>query len=181
MLHTVALFASLLFNPAYAGELAGVSMPDTATVGGKSLVLNGMGLREKYFIDVYVGGLYLPAKSSDPAKIIADDVPKRIVMHFVYSEVGKEKLTGAFDDGFAAAKATESEAAGLAKLNGYMETVQSGDTIVLDYVPGTGTTVTVKGAKKGTIEGTGFMSALWSVYLGSSPPTAALKKGMLGN
>jgi hypothetical protein len=51
---------------------------------------------------------------------------------------------------------------------------------VLDYVPGTGTTVTVKGAKKGTIAGADFMKALWSVYLGANPPTAKLKSGLLG-
>ncbi len=181
MMTTLTLLSALLFTPADAGELAGVTMPDKATVGGKELVLNGMGLREKYFIDVYVGGLYAPAQSNDAKKLISEDVPKRIVMHFVYSEVDKGKLTGAFDDGFDAVGARESQAAGLKTLNGMMETVQKGDVIQLDYVPGTGTTVTVKGAKKGTIEGAEFMKALWGVYLGPSPPTGALKKGMLGN
>lgn len=182
MMTTLTVLSALLFTPldAHAGELAGVTMPDSATVGGKSLVLNGMGLREKYFIDVYVGGLYAPAKSNDAGKLISEDVPKRIVMHFVYSEVGKEKLTGAFVDGFDSVGASTSQKAGLDKLNGMMETVQKGDVIQLDYVPGTGTTVTVKGAKKGTIEGVEFMKALWGVYLGPSPPTGALKKGMLG-
>jgi len=180
MFQTLLILSSILFTPAHAAELAGVSMPDSATVGGKSLVLNGMGLREKYFIDVYVGGLYMPSKSSDAGGIIAQDVPKRIVMHFVYSEVGKAKLTGAFDEGFASVKAQSSQADGLSKLNAMMQTVQKGDKIVFDYVPGTGTTVMVKGVKKGTIPGVEFMKALWGVYLGPSPPTGALKRGMLG-
>lgn len=179
MLYTLSLLTALT-SPAHAGELAGVTMPDTATVGGKALVLNGMGLREKYFIDVYVGGLYAPAQSTDATTLINDDVPKRILMHFVYSEVGVAKLTGAFDEGFDSVGAKTSQAAGLTELNGMMETVNQGDTIVLDYVPGTGTTVTVKGVKKGTITGVDFMKALWGVYLGPSPPTGALKKGMLG-
>jgi hypothetical protein len=175
------LLAVLSFSStASAAELAGVTMPDTATVGGKSLVLNGLGLREKYFIDVYVGGLYLPEKTRDGTKATTDDVPKRIVMHFVYSEVTKDKLTVAFDEGFAAVGATTSQAAGLAQLNGWMETVHAGDQVVLEYVPGTGTTVTVKGVKKGTIAGADFMKALWGVYLGPVPPTAKLKDGMLG-
>ena len=29
-------------------------------VGEQELVLNGMGLREKFWVDVYVGALYLP-------------------------------------------------------------------------------------------------------------------------
>lgn len=45
-LSTLALALTL---PTYAGELAGVSMPDTDTLAGQSLVLNGMALREKFF------------------------------------------------------------------------------------------------------------------------------------
>lgn len=171
---------STLFTPAHAAELAGVTMADTATVGGKTVMLNGMGLREKFFIDVYVGGLYLPAKTKDSTKAISDDVPKKIVMHFVYSEVSAEKLAGAYNSGFKSVGALTSQADGLQTLNGYMETVHKGDIVVLEYVPGTGTTVTVKGAKKGTIAGAEFMKALWGVYLGPSPPTGALKNGMLG-
>lgn len=180
MLQTLMLLATLAVPQADAAELAGVTMPDTATVAGKSLVLNGMGLREKFFIDVYVGGLYLPAKTKDAASAISQDVPKRIKMHFIYSEVSKEKLTGAFDDGFDAVGARESQASGLAKLNAMMETVKSGETITLDYEPGVGSHISVKGVKKGTIAGVEFMQALWGVYLGPSPPTGALKKGLLG-
>lgn len=180
MLNILLLATTLLTAPAEAGTLSSVTVPDSVTVGGKELVLNGMGLREKFFIDVYVGSLYLPAKTTDDKKAINDDVPKRIDMSFIYSEVGKEKITGAFEEGFKAAGAQDSQKANLTKLNGWMETVNSGDLIRLDYVPGTGTTVYVKGAKKGTIEGADFMKALWSVYIGSAPPTSALKKGMLG-
>lgn len=180
MLNIITLLSSLVLAPAHAGELSSVKVPDSVTVGGKELVLNGMGLREKFFIDIYVGSLYLPAKTSDANKVINDDVPKRIDMNFIYSEVDLEKLTGAFADGFAAANAAESQKANLAQLNSWMETVHANDVIRLDYVPGTGTTVYVKGTKKGTIAGADFMKALWSVYVGSAPPTAALKKGMLG-
>ena len=47
-------------------------------------------------------------------------------------------------------------------------------------MPGTSTTVTVRGKKKGTIAGEDFMRALWAIYLGSAPPNKALKRGMLG-
>ena len=181
MLNVLTLLSVLLSAPAQAGELSSVKVPDTVTVGGKSLVLNGMGLREKFFIDIYVGSLYLPAKTSEAKKVIEDDVPKRIDMNFIYSEVPKDKLTSAYVDGFAAAKAETTQKENLATLNGWMETVNAGDVIRLDYVPGTGTTVYVKGTKKGTIAGADFMKALWSVYVGSAPPTSALKKGMLGN
>ena len=90
------MFALLFALQSFAGaaELSGVNVPDTATVGGQDLVLNGLGLREKYFIDIYVGGLYLPQKTTDSAKAIQDDVPKRITMQFTY-DLSAERSTRA--------------------------------------------------------------------------------------
>ncbi len=176
---TTLILALILSFDAQAGSLSSISMPDTATVGGKALVLNGMGLREKYFIDIYVGGLYLPEKTTSDRTAIDSDVPKRIEMGFVYNEVTAQQLKDSFDESLAKLPNKGSVSADFAKLNGMMETVNSGDRIVFDYVPGTGTTITVKGSKKGTIAGAEFMKALWQVYLGSSPPTAKLKRGML--
>jgi hypothetical protein len=65
---------------AYAAELAGASFPDQATVGGRAVVLNGLGLRTATMlkVKVYVIGLYLENKSSDPQAIIASSDNKRI-------------------------------------------------------------------------------------------------------
>ncbi len=164
---------------AAAGQLAGVALPDTVTVGGQSVSLVGMGLREKYFIDVYVGALYMKSPTSDSVAAITADEPKRIVMHFVYNEVPADKLRATFVEGFANAGASGQEA-NIAKLNGWMSDMTDGDQIVLDYAPGTGTTVMVKGTTAGTIAGVEFMKALFGVYLGGTPPTAKLKRGMLG-
>lgn len=176
----VALVLAALSSVANAGELAGVKMPDSVTVGGANLVLNGLGLREKYFIDIYVGGLYLPAKTTDANKAITADEPKRIVMHFIYSDVPAEKVHETFDGGFAGVPGHESFQDKINQLKGWMTDFTTGDIVIFDYVPGTGTTVTVKGANKGTIAGADFMKGLWTVYLGPKPPTAALKAGMLG-
>jgi len=172
------LLLTLLAPLASAGTLAGVTMDDSATVGGQKLVLNGMGLREKFWIDIYVGGLYLPAKTSDAAKAIKDDVPKRIAMEFTYGLSAKQ-LASTLEDGIG--KAGEPEATKhVETFSSWMEDVDKGDVILLDYVPGEGTSVTVKGKKKGTLPGTSLMRALFTVYLGPNPPTKALKSGLLG-
>ncbi len=170
----------LLALPVFAGSLAGVTLPDSALVGGQPVVLNGLGLREKYFFDIYVGGLYLPAKTSDSTKAINEDVPKRIVMAFVYESIPKDKMTETFEESFAKQGAAGAAQAGnKAILQGWMEDVVRGDQVVLDYVPGKGTTISLKGRVKGTIAGTDFMKVLWAVYVGPNPPTAALKTGMM--
>ena len=167
----------LLLALAQAREIAGVTIPDTAAVGGQTLQLNGVGLREKYYIDIYVGALYLPSKTKSGSEAISKDVAKRITMHFIYKQVTKDQLVETFSEGFAK---TAPPAGTPDQLYGMLSDVKSGDEILLDYAPGTGTTVTVRGKSRGTIPGKDFMTALWTVFLGTSPPTAALKAGMLG-
>ena len=66
---TPLLLSLMLLVPmvSSAATVAGVNMEDKTTVNGQTLVLNGAGLRKKFFIKVYVGGFYLPAKMSNPA------------------------------------------------------------------------------------------------------------------
>ena len=60
-----AMLAVLVLTvPATARELEGVTMPDSISVDGQTLALNGMGVRIKKVVfvkvKVYVGGLYVP-------------------------------------------------------------------------------------------------------------------------
>ncbi len=172
------LSLALLLAPAHAASLAGVTLPDTASVGGQSIPLNGLGLREKYFIDIYVGGLYLAKPTHDGTEAAATDEPKRMQMHFVYS-VSKSQMTDAFNDGFVNSPgATSAEQAQLLAM--LPDEINKGEDVILDYVPGAGTTITIAGQKKGTIPGTTFMKSLFGIYTGPKPPTEDLKKGILG-
>lgn len=179
-MRTLLLSLLLASTPAFAGQLDGVTMPDTVTVGGQKLVLNGLGLREKYWLNIYVGALYLPEKTTDPAKAISEDVPKRITMHFVFHHVSKSQLCDSYDESLDKQADKVKMKPLYDKMCTMMHDVYSGDEVVIDYVPGTGTTFSIKGQKVGTIEGTDFMKSMWTVYVGPNPPTAALKKGLMG-
>ena len=181
LLLTVLVF---LVGPTFnlhAGSLAGVTLPDTEEAGGKTLVLNGMGIRTKYMVKVYVAGLYLEQKSSDPNAIMKSDTPKRIVMHFVHG-ASKSQMADAFSDGFNdnAPDAVKTMKPDIDKLIGALDAINSGDEMVFTYVPGTGSTLAINGKDKVTIAGQPFAQALLSVWLGPKPPTADVKKGMLG-
>ena len=54
------------------------------------------------------------------------------------------------------------------------------DQVLLDYVPGKGTSVSIKGELKGLIPGEDFNRALLSVWLGAEPVTESLKNSLLG-
>jgi len=179
---SIAGAAWLLAGVAGAAALAGVSMPDTVAAAGKTLHLNGQGLRTKVFFKIYVAGLYLENPTHDAAQAISADQGKRVVMHFLYKNVTKKQLVEAWDEGFeqnSGPIGAELKSA-IGELDSWMGDVAAGQEIVFTYEPGTGTTVEFAGQKKGTIPGPDFMRALWKVWLGPHPPTSDLKNGMLG-
>jgi Chalcone isomerase-like len=164
-----------------AADLAGVKFPDTSQAGGTTLVLNGMGLRTKYMVKIYVAGFFLVQKSSDADAIIKADAPKRILMHFLRG-VTKKQMADAFDESFNdnTPDAKKTMPADLDRLLGALEPVSEGDEMIFTYVPGTGTTFAIRGTEKLTIAGPAFGQVLFSVWLGPKPPAASLKKGLLG-
>ena len=164
-----------------AAELAGVKLDDTLTVAGKTLKLNGMGLRKKAMFKVYVGGLYLEAASKDAAAILAADAPKAIRMTFTRS-VDKAKLVDTYKEGFEAnaKEKVAAQKANLDKIYSFVQDVKEGTVVTCTYVPGTGTTVNWGGKDAGTIEGKDFAQVLFSLWLGPMPPSEDLKKGLLG-
>lgn len=177
-----SLLALLLALPAGAGTLAGVTLPDKADVNGHSLVLNGMGLRTKFFIKVYVGGLYLTQKEKAAAQAVSADAPRRMVMHFLYS-VTKEQMCEAWEEGLS--QNTPNAPADVKKsfmtLCSWMEPIKKGNQIVLTYVPGEGTQVEVNGKMKGTLPGKATADAILNTWIGRDPaPGADFKKAVLG-
>jgi hypothetical protein len=177
-----ALLALLLALPAGAASLAGVNLPDKAEVKGQSLVLNGMGLRSKFFIKVYVGGLYLPQKEKAAAKVLAEDSPRRMVMHFLYS-VTKEQMCEAWNEGLAqnTPKAGADVKKAFTTLCGWMEAIPKGSQLVLTYLPGEGTTVEVNGKTKGTLPGKPVSDAILNTWVGPDPgPGKDFRKAVLG-
>ena len=175
---------SVLAPPrALAAGLAGVTLPDHVEAEGKSLVLNGLGLRKAtlFKVSVYVAGLYLEEKSSDPQRILEAPQVKRIVMQFVRG-VGRKDLVKAWQESFA-----ENAPAGMAPLqprvdtlNSFMSDVAKGESIAFTYAPGKGVTVEMKGQGKGPIPGEDFARALFGIWLGPKPPNPDLKSGLLG-
>lgn len=182
MLLTALILAS---TPAAAYRIADVDIPDTVQLVNSAtrLVLNGAGIREKFFADIYIGALYLPEKTSDANAILGDTGPASILMHFLYKEVSKSKLTDGWSKGLAANTSTAEMKVlkpGLDTFNNLFLTVRKGDVIRIDYLPGTGTEVRINGKWRGTVEGDAFFRALLKIFLGSSPVTRDLKAGMLG-
>jgi hypothetical protein len=164
-----------------AGEVAGVRMPDTITVEGKTLKLNGMGLRKKVVFKVYVAGLYLETPSTSGPAVITSDQVKRMQLSVLRS-LKASQVTEAIEEGFEKNSKAQMGALKerLGKFGAMISDVVEGDQILMTYVPGKGTSVSVKGAEKGVIEGKDFAGALLAVWLGNNPVQEDLKKALLG-
>ncbi len=178
------LFCLLLIGlPAEAREIAGVMVQETIKDDdGAVLHLNGAGIRTKMFFDVYLAQLYLEKPSSSAAEVIAAEGKKRMIMHFLYKEVSKDKLVEAWNEGFK--NNTGSDELGrlqarIDQFNDLFEDVKKGDVVVLDYIPATGTAVTVKGRQKGVVPGKDFNDAMLKIWLGEKPVTESLKGQLL--
>src|SRR3954471_14304459 len=96
-----ALAVGLTASVGSAGEISGVKLPGQATVGGKTLKLNGLGLRQATFIkfNVYAAGLYLENPSHDGEAIANSDQTKSIQMVFM-RDVAAKQMSDAFQEGF---------------------------------------------------------------------------------
>jgi len=159
-----------------------VTLPGTVQVGGQTLVLNGVALRKKAIFKVYVAGLYLPAKSSNPDAVLADDTHRELVMQFL-RDVGKDKMCEAWDEALAnnTPNASEQLKAEFVTLCGYMEDIKKEQQFVFTYIAGTGTEVKVNGVAKGTIKGKEFADALFKAWIGPNPgPGTGFRDDLMG-
>ena len=174
------LLAALVAAPVFAAELEGVTSADTVTVDGKTLKLNGMGLRVKFVFKVYVASLYVETPSTNGPDILKADGIRRVEMKML-RDLDKKAITEAIKEGFE-----KNAGAGMPalqeRLNKFIEKIgdiKKGSALVIQYVPGKGTVVE-GGTDVYVAEGKDFADALFSVWIGGKPVDDGLKKGMLG-
>lgn len=163
----------------------GVTLPAKLGTEDKVCVLNGAGVRKQYFINVYVAGLYIAKKSSDPNAIINADEAIAVRLQIISSLVTQKRMTESVKEGFR--KATGGNTAPIQKEIDLVlkifnsEPIKVGDVFDIWYIPGKGI-VASKNAKKISLEipGLTFKKLLYSIWLGKDPVDEGLKDSMLG-
>ena len=164
--------------------VSGVAVPATYKAGNNNLVLNGAGVREKLFMDMYVGALYVPAKNNNADAIIKANEPAAVTIHIVSGLVTSDRMTDAIKEGFK--KSTGDKTGPIqAKIDKFIkvfsqEAIVKGNQFDLVYVPGVGLQVSKNGKLLDTIDGLDFKTALWGIWLGGEPADKGLKTGLLG-
>lgn len=172
-----------LLPAAQAIEINDIEVADTIQVAEQSLALNGTGIRSKFFLNIYIGALYLNEKSSDAEKLIAADEAMTIRLYITSSLIDGEKMSEATLDGFV--KSTGGNLGPIQKeveslIGAFRDAVEDNDVFDLQYVPGTGVSVVRNGETKVVVPGLEFKKALFGIWLSEDPVQDDLKDGMLG-
>ncbi len=166
--------------------LSGVKYEDATDVRGSKLQLNGAGVRYKAVFKVYAAGLYLPKKAGTPEEVLAMPGAKRMSVTMLRevdsSELGKLFSRGMEDN---MDKSSFSRLVpGVMRMSQIFsdhKKLNAGETFLIDWVPGTGTVVTVKGVVQGEpFKEPEFFNALLRIWLGPVPADWKLKEALLG-
>lgn len=177
------MLAATLSAPVLALTVGGVDVPDTYTANSTELQLNGAGTRSKFFIDLYVGSLYVPKAQHDGNTVVDADEPQAITLHIISDMITSDRMTEATMEGFEASTGgdmapIQSEIDQLMSV--FKEEIKEGDVFDLVYVPGEGVKVFKNSEQKGTVGDLEFKKALFGIWLSDEPAQKSLKKKMLG-
>jgi len=167
----------------HAAVVEGVRLDDRITIGGRPLVLNGAGVREKLVLKIYVAALYLPKRAKDVRGVFAS-APRRIQMNMLMTVSSGEIIDALLDtmaDNSSAAElaGVKAQADQLVALIRPFKEVKKGDAVTLDFVDG-GTNLGWNGKFQGRIPGDAFNRALTRIWLGPKPVQNDLKRKLLG-
>jgi len=166
--------------------VSGVKFEETTEVRGSRLQLNGAGVRYKAVFKVYAAGLYLTRKAGSTEEVLAAPGAKRISVTMLRdiesAELGKLFSRGIEDN--MEKKEFSKLIPGVLRMSQIFSDTRklsAGDTFLIDWVPGTGTVLTIKGVPQSEpFKEPEFYNALMRIWLGANPADWKLKDALLG-
>ncbi|QQX81727.1 chalcone isomerase family protein [Shewanella sp. KX20019] len=180
---TIVIASALLLPLSLqAKEISGVELDETLTLNEQPLVLNGAGVRSKFFIDLYVGSLYLPTPLDNTAAVLAADIVA-VRLNITSGMITADKMKDAINEGFD--DATDGNTTAIqTQIDQFMDLfsaeIVDGDQFTLLASKVSGVTAFKNGTAQATITSEPFRQALLNIWLGDEPAQNSLKKAMLG-
>ena len=164
----VVLFSGIL--TAQKTEISGVTIPKTYSFNNKNLVLNGSSIREKYFMDIYIGSLYLESKSNNAKEIVNSESDMGFRLKIVSSLITSSKMKDGIKESFGkVAKQYPVDPAVFNKfLNLFNEKINKGDEFFIAYNVTNGMMIYKNKALIGTIKNLPLKKALYSTWLNNA-------------
>jgi len=166
--------------------VSGIKYEESSELRGNKLQLNGAGTRYKAIFKVYTAGLYLARKASSTEEVLAAPGAKHMQITMLRdidsSELGKLFSRGIEDNmDKAAFSKLIPGVLRMSQIFSDHKKLSTGDTFAIDWIPGMGTVITVKGVAQGEpFKEPEFYSALLRIWLGPNPADWKLKDALLG-
>ncbi|MBE0392005.1 hypothetical protein HNQ02_002528 [Flavobacterium sp. 7E] len=189
LLSLFALIIAMQFNTVNAQKkfiVNGVEIPRTLEFKGKTMSLNGVGERSKFWTDLYVQALYLTSLSQDPKQILNSETEMAISLHITSGLVSSKKLSKALAKGMEKSvgeQGIRKFAKELEELEALLSTEDTkiGDIFELTFNPlDESLWITKNKDYKGKIKGLEFKKAFFGIWLSEDPVDKGLKQDLLG-
>jgi len=182
---SLCLAMAFASGQALADQRTVAKLESRASLEGVDLLLNGAGLRNFLFLDVYVMALYLPKRLSDANAVLKQDLPRSVRITLL-RDVSAERDVGFLMTGLEANNTPEELAAIQGQLEQFlrmiraMGTIAKGSVLQLDYLPNVGTRVWLNQRLLDTVPGAAFNRSVLKIWLGDQPTQENLKRALLG-
>ncbi len=212
-LHIIALITAMSMTcsaakstsiPTGGITISGITFPEKIGYNKKVLYLNGAGTRTKFFMNIYVAGLYVSKKTKDAATIINANESMSMRITIISSMLTGETMENAIREGFE-----RSMNGDVSEIKEQIDQVckaftssstKVGDQYDLNFTPGIGFSTTKNGksytssefgkfsngkAQDGNLafspgKNNIFKKAIFGIWLGDDPVDDGLKASLLG-
>lgn len=161
--------------PARAAQIAGVTLPATEVVHGTRLSLVGCAAREELWTDLYVVSVYLPPEMRGVAQATSAQAVKLVRIDVTYDGNVPDGLPSAWKDRLQNKVSQEFQQT----LQGQYNQLKSGDTVLVSYSPGGGTTLSVNGRNVASRPGDNVFNTMMQIWVGPSPVSENMKRLLL--
>jgi hypothetical protein len=156
-------------------------IPKTVEVSGETLYLNGVGMRSKFFFDIYEGALYTASKVTNLDEILASGKNIRVAMHIRYGTLQTERLQAGWQKGFdnnMSAEELKTFANEITSFKKAFGTELKGNVINIDFTA-SGVNVGFNEKALGSINNAAFNEMVLRIWFGNNPADTDLMDGML--
>jgi hypothetical protein len=164
-----------------ARMIADVDVAEQMNVAEQPLILNGAGVRSKFFMNIYVGSLYLPTKVYTLEDVLAQ--PIAVIQLTITSTMAtSERMRDGITKGFETA--TDNDTHFIAKeiehfTQQFAYDVVEGDQFTFVTQKGKGVSSIKNGQIQGDIAGEAFRQVLLKIWLGEESAQQSLRQAML--
>ena len=186
ILFLICLFCTFTSHAQNDREIDGIIIPKTIKFAEKEMFINGVGIRSKFWSDIYTQALYLTKPSHNAGEIINSDTKMAVIIYIRSTLVTAKNFSKSLEKGLKKTLSDEqvstfSMQIGLLNELLNQDKIAKNDVFTLIYNDEDKAIWVIKnGVVKGQIPGFEFKKVFFGIWLSENPVNASLKDNLLG-